>query len=67
MVCCVPGTSQEVHMSQLATFFNGSDTRLGVFYPEHFLIAIFPDVEQAMKWSWFSGHKKGPFLDRGRH
>jgi hypothetical protein len=20
-----------------------------------------------VKWSWFSGHKKGPFLDRGRH
>jgi hypothetical protein len=34
-------------MSQLATFFNGSDTRLGVFYPEHALIAIFRDIEQA--------------------
>jgi len=20
-----------------------------------------------LKWSWFSGQKKGPFLDRGRH
>ena len=34
-------------MSQLATFFKGSDTRLGLFYPEHSLIAIFPDLEQA--------------------
>jgi hypothetical protein len=34
-------------MSQLATFFNGSDTRLGVFYPDHALIAIFPDIKRA--------------------
>jgi hypothetical protein len=34
-------------MSQLATFFKGSDTRLGVFYPDHALIAIFPDTNQA--------------------
>jgi len=24
-------------------------------------------AEVAMKWSWFFGHKKGLFLDRGRH
>jgi len=22
---------------------------------------------EVLKWSWFSGHKKGLFLDRGRH
>jgi hypothetical protein len=36
-------------MSQLATFFRGCDTRLGVFYPDHTLIAIFPDIKQAQK------------------
>ena len=36
-------------MSQLGTFFKGDDTRLGVFYPQHSLLAIFPDIEQA--WS----------------
>jgi len=35
-------------MSQLGAFFNGTDTRLGVFYPEHSLIAIFPDLDQAL-------------------
>jgi hypothetical protein len=34
-------------MSQLAAFFKGSDTRLGVFYPEHSLIAIFSNFERA--------------------
>lgn len=34
-------------MSQLATFFKGADTRLGVFYPDHALIAIFPNVKRA--------------------
>jgi hypothetical protein len=34
-------------MSQLAAFFKGSDTRLGLFYPEHCLIAIFPDLALA--------------------
>jgi hypothetical protein len=38
-----------IHMSQLGTFFKGDDTRLGVFYPQHSLLAIFPDIEQA--WS----------------
>jgi hypothetical protein len=35
-------------MSQLATFFHGQDTKLGVFYPTHYLIAIFPSLEQAL-------------------
>ena len=34
-------------MSQLATFFKGADTRLGVFYPDHALVAIFPDIKRA--------------------
>ena len=34
-------------MSQLATFFKGADTRLGVFYPDHALIAIFPNIKLA--------------------
>ena len=34
-------------MSLLAAFFKGADTRLGVFYPCHTLIAIFPDVSHA--------------------
>jgi hypothetical protein len=34
-------------MSQLATFFKGADTRLGVFYPNHALIAIFPNLKRA--------------------
>jgi hypothetical protein len=34
-------------MSQLGTFFAGDDTRLGVFYPHHTLLAIFPDIEVA--------------------
>ena len=29
-------------MSKLDAFFHGTDTRLGVFYPEQSLIAIFP-------------------------
>ena len=34
-------------MSRLAAFFKGADTHLGVFYPRHALIAIFPDVPHA--------------------
>ncbi|MGD1096238.1 MAG: hypothetical protein ABSB35_30130 [Bryobacteraceae bacterium] len=36
-------------MSQLGTFFRGDDTRLGVFYPQHSLLAIFPDIERASR------------------
>jgi hypothetical protein len=36
-----------IRMSQLAAFFNGADTRLGVFYPDHALIAIFPNIKRA--------------------
>jgi hypothetical protein len=34
-------------MSRLAAFFKGADTRLGVFYPDRALIAIFPDIKRA--------------------
>ena len=34
-------------MSRLTAFFNGADKRLGVFYPDHALIAIFPDIQCA--------------------
>jgi hypothetical protein len=34
-------------VSQLGAFFNGTDTRLGVFYPDHSLIAIFQNLGQA--------------------
>jgi hypothetical protein len=34
-------------MSRLGAFFKGADTRLGVFYPDHALIAIFPDMRRA--------------------
>ena len=34
-------------MSRLATFFQGADTHLGLFYPTHYMIAIFADLKQA--------------------
>ncbi len=34
-------------MSQLASFFKGSDTRLGVFYPEHYIVATFSSLGRA--------------------
>ncbi len=34
-------------MSRLATFFQGADTHLGLFYPTHYMIAVFPDLKQA--------------------
>jgi len=34
-------------MTTLSSFFKGSDTRFGVFYPSHYLIALFPDVKVA--------------------
>jgi hypothetical protein len=34
-------------MSALTDFFHGSETRLGVFYPSHYLVAIFPNPQLA--------------------
>ena len=36
-------------MSRLAGFFQGSDTRMGVFYPKHYLLAVFPSLSEAQE------------------
>jgi hypothetical protein len=36
-------------MSLLTNFFKESDTQLGVFYPNHYLIAVFRDLETAQQ------------------
>lgn len=36
-------------MSTLAAFFQGSDTRFGVFSPKNYLLAIFPEFATAAK------------------
>ena len=45
-------------MSLLTGFFKESDTQLGVFYPKHYLIAVFRDsraAQQAVKDLWTEG------------
>lgn len=34
-------------MSRLATFFKNADTTFGVFYPKHYLLAVFQNVADA--------------------
>jgi hypothetical protein len=34
-------------MSRLSTFFKDSDTQFGVFYPKHYLLAVFPNLADA--------------------
>jgi len=34
-------------MSRLSTFFKESDTAFGIFYPKHYLLAIFPNLTEA--------------------
>jgi hypothetical protein len=34
-------------MSRLSSFFKDSDTRFGVFYPNHYLLAVFPNLTDA--------------------
>lgn len=34
-------------MSRLSTFFTGAHTAFGVFYPKHYLLALFPDFARA--------------------
>jgi hypothetical protein len=34
-------------MSRLSMFFKDADTQLGVFYPKHYLLAIFPSLAEA--------------------
>ena len=36
-------------MSLLSSFFKESDTQLGVFYPKHYLIAVFGSLETAQR------------------
>ena len=31
-------------MNRLSAFFKGRDTHLGLFYPEHYLLAVFPNL-----------------------
>jgi hypothetical protein len=37
----------EAAMNRLSTFFKGADTHFGVFYPRHYLLAIFPNRAEA--------------------
>ena len=32
----------------LEAFFHGSDTQFGIFYPTHYLVAIFPGLAEAI-------------------
>lgn len=34
-------------MNRLSAFFKGRDTHWGLFYPEHHLLAVFPNLAQA--------------------
>ena len=45
IVCLTQG---EV-MSLLTNFFKESDTQLGVFYPNHYLVAVFRNLETAQQ------------------
>ena len=36
-------------MAALAEFFKGSETTLGTFYPNHCLLAVFPNGETAQR------------------
>jgi hypothetical protein len=35
------------NMSRLSTFFKESDTEFGVFYPKHYILAMFPNLAEA--------------------
>jgi hypothetical protein len=50
-----------IAISRLSTFFHGSDTQFGIFYPKHYLLAVFPnllDAYQAKKKLVDSGERK---------
>ncbi len=34
-------------MSRLSTFFKGADTEFGIFYPKHYLLSAFSNLEDA--------------------
>lgn len=45
-------------MSKLADFFQGTETKFGIFYPQNYLVAVYPDypsAETAEKKVRFSG------------
>jgi hypothetical protein len=46
--CRIAGSKLiEAAMNRLSAFFKGRDTHLGLFYPEHYLLAVFPSLAQA--------------------
>ncbi|MCX6596473.1 MAG: hypothetical protein NTV70_08910 [Acidobacteria bacterium] len=48
-------------MSKLSSFFEGSGTNLGVFYPNHYLLATFPnlaDAQNAQHFLQMSGYEE---------
>lgn len=47
--------------STLTTFFKGSDTQFGIFYPTDYLVAVFPDIAVARRAEHALGF--GGFLD----
>jgi tellurite resistance protein len=52
-------------MSLLTNFFKESDTKLGVFYPNHYLIAVFLNLEtaqQAIKTLRLAGFAEGEMV-----
>jgi len=34
-------------VNRLSTFFRNSDTEFGIFYPRHYLVAVFPNLAEA--------------------
>jgi hypothetical protein len=58
---CPKNSGMSTSTSTLATFFKGSDTQFGIFYPTDYLVAIFPDVAIARRAEHALG--LGGFLD----
>ena len=53
-------------MSTLKGFFKESDTQLGVFYPKHYLIAVFRDLVARNRRSRVCGWRALPKMKRLR-
>ena len=58
---CAINSGLSTSTSTLATFFKGSDTQFGIFYPTDYLVAIFPDIAMARRAEHALGF--GGFLD----
>jgi hypothetical protein len=57
-------------MSRLTSFFKDSDTTLGVFYPNHYLIAVFRDLpaaEHALRKLRMAGFAEDEIISAGGH